>query len=139
MVYDLDAMEFREGRPEDYLTLTTGINYNELDANDALIQEIKGFLTQILPVERVREYVLGLFASFLHGNIREERFHVWTGIGSNGKSKILELFEKSFGEYCCTLPIALLTQKRGASNSASPELARARSKRPCLYERNRFR
>lgn len=134
-VYDLDAMEFREGRPEDYLTLTTGINYNELDANDALIQEIKGFLTQILPVERVREYVLGLFASFLHGNIREERFHVWTGIGSNGKSKILELFEKSFGEYCCTLPIALLTQKRGASNSASPELARARSKRfACLQE-----
>jgi P4 family phage/plasmid primase-like protien len=54
---------------------------------------------------------------------------------SNGKSKCLELFEKAFGEYCCTLPIALLTQKRTASNSATPELARAKSKRfACLQE-----
>jgi P4 family phage/plasmid primase-like protien len=134
-VYDLDAMEFRDGRPEDYISLSTGINYIPYDENNPFIRDIQNFLDQILPSSVVKEYVLRLFASFLHGSIREERFHVWTGSGSNGKSKILELFEKAYGEYCCTLPIALLTQKRGASNSASPELARAKSKRfACLQE-----
>lgn len=133
-VYDLDAVEFRDGRPEDFISLSTGINYVDLEhANN--LQDIKAFLGQVIPNDGVREYVLRLLASFLHGEIREERFHVWTGSGSNGKSKWLELYQKAFGDYCCTLPIALLTQKRGSSSSASPELARVRSKRfACLQE-----
>lgn len=134
-VFDLDALEFRDGRPEDYISLSTCINYAPYDSSNPFNAAVMRFLGQVLRSESVREYVLRLFASFLHGNIREERFHVWTGVGSNGKSKILELYEKAFGEYCCTLPIALLTQKRGASNSASPELSRAKSKRfACLQE-----
>ncbi len=135
-VYDLDAMEFRDGRPEDFVSLSTGINYVPYDGSSLVcLPQVQAFLSQVLPIERVREYVLRLLSSFLHGNIREERFHVWTGSGSNGKSKILELYQKAFGDYCCTLPIALLTQKRGSSSGASPELARARSKRfACLQE-----
>lgn len=134
-VYDLDAMEFREGYPEDYICISTGINYIEYNAASIQNKEIHKFLAQVLRSDVVREYVLSLFASFLHGNVREERFHVWTGVGSNGKSRLLDLYQKAFGEYCCTLPIALLTQKRSSSNSASPELARAKSKRfACLQE-----
>jgi P4 family phage/plasmid primase-like protien len=134
-VYDLDAMEFRDGRPEDYISISTGNNYIEYDPTNPVNEDIEIFLKQVFQSDALRAYVLRLLASFLHGNIREERFHVWTGVGSNGKSKCLELFEKAFGEYCCTLPIALLTQKRTASNSASPELARAKSKRfACLQE-----
>lgn len=134
-VYDLDALEFRDGRPEDFVSLSTGVNYIPYDESLVCLSQVRTFLSQVLPIERVREYVLRLLASFLHGSIREERFHVWTGSGSNGKSKILELYQKAFGDYCCTLPIALLTQKRGSSSAASPELARARSKRfACLQE-----
>lgn len=134
-VYDLDALEFRDGRPEDYITISTGINYIEYDTTNPYNLAVIRFLAQVIPNENVREYVLRLFASFLHGNIREERFHVWTGSGSNGKSAIINFFQKCFGEYCCTLPIALLTQKRGSSSSASPELSRAKSKRfACLQE-----
>jgi P4 family phage/plasmid primase-like protien len=129
-VFDLDANEFRAGRPEDYISLTTNINFVPLSEQPAeMIDEVNNFISQVLPDRSVKEYVLRLFASFLHGAIREERFHVWTGIGSNGKSKIIELYQNAFGAYCCSLPVALLTQKRGASGSATPELARARSKR----------
>lgn len=127
--YDLNSLEFREGRPEDYLSMTTGNNYVEYDSNNIHVADINLFMQQVLRCEPVREYVMRLLASFLHGGHREERFHVWTGSGSNGKSKCLDLFQQSFGEYCCTLPIALLTQKRGASNAASPELSRAKCKR----------
>ena len=48
---------------------------------------------------------------------------------------MVDLFEQSFGEYCCKLPITLLTQKRAASNAATSELARTKGKRfACLQE-----
>ena len=54
---------------------------------------------------------------------------------SNGKSVTIDLFEQSVGEYCCKLPITLLTQKRAASNAATSELARTKGKRfACLQE-----
>jgi P4 family phage/plasmid primase-like protien len=135
-VYDLDAMEFRDGRPEDFVSISTNINYVSLaDQPEYMVEDVKSFFQQVVMNDGVREYVLRLLASFLHGDIREERFHVWTGSGSNGKSRLIELYQKAFGEYCCTLPISLLTQKRGASSSATPELSRARSKRfACLQE-----
>jgi len=53
---------------------------------------------------------------------------------SNGKSRVLELFQKSIGEYYCILPISLLTQKRCASNSAQSELERTRGRRLAVMQ-----
>lgn len=128
-VYDLELQEFREGRPEDYISFTTGCNYVPYDAEHPFSKQIATFLSQVLPKPHIMKYVLLLFASFLNGNVREERFHIWTGTGSNGKSRIIDLFEQSFGDYCCKFPVTLLTQKRAASNAASSELARAKGKR----------
>lgn len=128
-VFDLDSLEFREGRPDDFVSFSTGINYVPYDATDPSLAQIQDFLEKVLPNKNVREYVLCVLAGALNGHIREERFHVWTGSGSNGKSKTIELFEKSFGDYCCKFPVTLLTQKRAASNAASSEIARAKGKR----------
>ncbi len=128
-VYDLDAHEFREGRPDDFMSYSTGINYCAYDAEHPAVQQIMEFLSKVLPNDAVRSYVLRVLAGALNGNVRDERFHVWTGSGSNGKSKTIELFEKAFGEYCCKFPVTLLTQKRAASNAANSEIARAKGKR----------
>jgi P4 family phage/plasmid primase-like protien len=134
-VYDLEAMEFREGRPEDYISFTTGNDFVEYDPTHPYITAINTYLAQVLTKPQVREYVMKLFASFLTGQIKEQKFHIWTGSGSNSKSKLVELFEKGFGDYCCKFPITLLTQKRAASNAATTELARAKGKRfGCLQE-----
>lgn len=275
-VYDLESMEFREGRPEDYISFTTSINY--IPYNPVCVQAriVEDSLNKIFTKPHLKEYVLLLLSSFLNGNIKEERFHIWTGSGchkkdtnimmadktikkvqdieigdqlmgddftsrnvlklcrgfadmyeiyptsfgggkpfivngdhilslksldnkivdisvtkylenisdyknnlflyransnafinfivkknipdnfygfeldgnhryllddytvthnSNGKSISVDLFEKCFGEYCCKLPITLLTQKRAASNAATSELARTKGKRfACLQE-----
>lgn len=134
-VYDLEAFEFREGRPDDYISLTCGINYVPLNVEHPCHKDIQKFLAQIFVKQNIREYVLLLLSSFLNGSIKEERFHIWTGTGANGKSKLIDLFEQCFGEYCCKFPITLLTQKRAASNAATSELARAKGKRfACLQE-----
>ena len=44
------------------------------------IQNIEIFLEQILPNEKVREYVLRLFSSFLTGKTGDEKIHFWTGL-----------------------------------------------------------
>lgn len=142
-VYDLQDMTFREGRPDDMITLSTKTPFVHIDdiedvcdeEDRNVVREIETFFSQVLVNDNVREYFLTMLASFLHGDIKNERFHIFTAGGSNGKSKTIELFERSFGEYCVKLPVALLTQKRAASNSATSEIARTKGKRfACLQE-----
>ena len=67
--------------------------------------------------------------SFLSGKTGEEKFHIWTGCGGNGKSKLIELFEYAFGDYCGKMSVTLITQKRAASNACTPELVANKGKR----------
>ena len=147
-IYDLKNNEFREGRPEDNITLSNGIelpiNKEDLPIklNDLVVKisqntpnydilnaDMNAFISQILPDPEVREYIIRFFSSCLCGENREESFNILTGSGGNGKSKLIELIQLGMGEYACNLPVALLTQKRKASGSASPEMARTRGKR----------
>ena len=128
-IYDLSKGTFRDGRPEDYVTLSTGNDYKEFNDDDDEVLAIYKFMNEILPLEPVRNYVWTLLSSFLVGKNKDQNFHLWTGIGGNGKSILVSLFERAFGGYCVKLPVTLITQKRGASNAANPELARTRGKR----------
>lgn len=127
--YDLNLGIFREARCEDYISLSSDINYAEFNWTDPVIDEIRMFIEQILPNHEVREYVMRVLASFLDGETAHEHFHVWVGSGGNGKSKLIELFEHCFGSYCAKLSIAALTQKRAGSSAPTPEIARLKGKR----------
>lgn len=128
-VYDLMNGEFRDGNPEDYISFSTKTNYINYDENHKYTHEIFEFLNKVFTKPDIKDFVLKVMASCLNGSIREERFHIWTGVGSNGKSCLIDLFEHAFGEYCCKLPVTLLTQKRPAANGANSELARTKGKR----------
>ena len=110
-IYDLRNGEFRDGRPDDYISLTTGNDYIELSKNDEVITAIDNFMSQVFPDPDVRTYVLILLASFLEGRNPHEKFHIWTGVGDNGKSKLLELFELAFGKYTAKRNFTFLTRK----------------------------
>lgn len=134
-VYDLQTMEFRDGRPEDYISFSTLIDYIPYNPTDPTIIEIKNYFSQVLTKECVREYMLKLLGSILSGVNKDQKFYICTGSGSNSKSLMIELFERTLGDYTCKLPITLLTQKRAASNAAQSELARTKGKRfACLQE-----
>jgi P4 family phage/plasmid primase-like protien len=100
-VYDLDKNEFRKGIPEDNISMTTGINFIEkpTEEDNEKIKQVEELLNKILPIEKVRNYVLTLLASFLHGQNKEQKFHIWTGSGSNGKSTLIDLYKKTIGQY----------------------------------------
>ncbi len=128
-VYDFIKDEFRPGRPEDYISMSTEIDYIEYDWDDEEIKDVMDFVSQVLPDEDERDYVLILLASFLNGNNRNEKFHIWTGSGGNGKSKLIELYQMAIGDYGCNIPVSFLTNKRKASGEASPEMAKIKGRR----------
>ena len=82
----------------------------------------------------MRIYLLKLLSSYLQGHIPDEKFHIATGSGSNGKSLSIDLLMYALGDYAVTLPITILVKKRNASNAASPELAMIKGRRFGVFQ-----
>jgi P4 family phage/plasmid primase-like protien len=131
-VLDLEKKEFRDGRPDDYISLQTKVNYIEHDMSDmdfkAKVDFAMNFFKQIIPNDNVRKYLLLRFASCLTGH-DDEKFPILTGSGGNGKTIMLEFLQEVFGEYACAVSTTIFTQKSGSSSGATPEIARIRGKR----------
>jgi len=135
-VYDLKEGCFRDGRPEDRVSVSTGNDYPDFDENDIDIttetssipevQEIFDFMRQVFPVADTRRYMWICLSSYLQGYNTDEKFHIWTGTGGNGKSKLITLLEMAYGAYCFNVPIQVLTRPRGQVGQATPELAMGR-------------
>jgi len=128
---------FRPGRPDDCISFQMGrgmvgldaIPYVPYDPAAPEQMEIMDFFIKIYPDPVLREYALTLFSSCLEGANREQKFYIMTGVGSNGKSKIVELMSKTFGEYQETIGTTALTRKRPDSGAANPDLVVLKCKR----------
>lgn len=128
-VYDLDKEEFREGNPEDYISLSSNISYEEWNPKGSYGIKIMKFLQEIHPNKNIRNYLQTLLSTYVHGDNKEEKLHLFTGCGSNGKSVLCELMSLALGDYYITPPITIFTRKRSSSGQATPELAQIKGKR----------
>jgi phage/plasmid-associated DNA primase len=132
-----DHVIFRQGRPEDYVSFLAGqnlpemgpIEYHPYDAADPRQAEIADFFTKLFPDPDVRRYTLRLLASCLEGANREQCFYVATGVGGNGKSKLVELMRMTLGDYQTSLQATVLTRKRPESGAANPDMMAAKCRR----------
>ena len=128
-IYDLENMTFRRGEQKDYLTLSTGYDFIEYDPDSLEVQEIYGFLRQIIPNEKVFEYLLKVLGRSLLG-INDEHFYIFTGLsGANGKSTLINFLEYTLGDYITSADVSLLTNNRAMSSSASPDIIRLKGRR----------
>jgi P4 family phage/plasmid primase-like protien len=121
-VYDLKEMCFRDGLPTDYVSKTVGYDWREFKEDDPIIVRINKYFSQVQTETDMREYLLTFIASALRG-ISDNKFHIWTGGGGNGKSATISLIKNMLGEYFGTVPVTILTRKRGSSSNATPEMA----------------
>ena len=128
---------FRQGRPEDYVSFLAGRNESETDAieyhpydpNDPLIPEIMDFFDKLFPKVELRDYVLKLLSSCLEGANPEQCYYIFTGRGSNGKSKLVELMRLVLGDYITSIQATVLTRKRPDSGAANPDVIVTKCKR----------
>jgi len=130
-VLDLTTFEFRDGKPEDYISFSTQIDYDEDKKYYEYSEwpQIELFLNQVLPDPEVRSYFMKHLSTCLMGGNKAQKFHILTGSGSNGKSMLMNLASKALGDYAAVVPIALFTQKRAGSGSAAPEVIRLKGRR----------
>lgn len=129
-VYDLSLGKVRKGRVDDYKILSTKTFYElsylipSKSNQEHARGELKELLEKVFPIPNIRKYFVRFISSCLKGGNNDKVFCIWTGLGDNGKSIMIKLIEKCFGEYSVHLPTTLITRKRASSEAATPELAR---------------
>jgi putative DNA primase/helicase len=73
-------------------------------------------------------------ASCLIGSNKNQTFNVYHGSGSNGKSIIADLMSVTLGEYKGTVPITLVTEKRGLIGGTSDEVLKLKGVRYAVMQ-----
>lgn len=84
-VYDLEKGYFRSGLPDDYISMTTGYDYQEYDDDDDEIEMVNNYFNTVMVEEDMKKYVMKFIASCLDGHSREQKFILWTGVGCHEK------------------------------------------------------
>lgn len=126
-VVDFKSKEFRPGYPHDYITKSTHLDLPELSElensdNKETIEKIEYFMHTLFPKEGLKKYMWDHLASVLIGFKKEQVFTIYKGSGSNGKSILTDFMGKVLGDYKGTIPITLVTDKRGSIGGTSSEL-----------------
>jgi P4 family phage/plasmid primase-like protien len=137
-VVDFNTKTFRPGTPEDYITMSTGINYVEFDENDpemvATSLEVLDLMKKLFPIESVNRYMWDHLASCLIGTSLNQTFNIYFGSGSNGKSILTDLMSRALGDYKGTVPINLITDKRTAIGGTSSEIVQLKGVRYAVMQ-----
>ena len=125
-VIDFRTNEFRDGCPQDYISKSTKINYQEYDENNQDMREtgekIKEIMSTLFPIVDLNKYMWEHLASCLIGVNKNQTFNVYHGSGSNGKSILADLMSHALGDYKGTVPITLVTEKRTSIGGTSSEV-----------------
>ena len=135
-IIDFKEKISRHGRPDDYISKCTNIDYVKLDEvkHYDIICDIKAFFNQLFPDKELCRYMWEHLASCCVGTNENQTFNIYTGSGRNGKSKLAELMTKALGEYKATVPITLITQKRNSIGSTSSEIVQLKGARYAVMQ-----
>ena len=135
-VIDFKQKCFRKGQPDDYLSMSTGIDYVPLDpaSQSKEIAEINTFMEQLFPVAELRTYMWQHLASSLIGTNLNQTLTKYLGSGRNGKSALVDLMSHMLGQYKGTVPITLITSKRNSVGGTSSEVAQLKGVRYAVMQ-----
>lgn len=95
-VFDLREMVFRDGVPDDYISMTTGYKYKQYSNDHKDVIEIMGFFEKIHRDKDMRDYVLTKLASFLDGEIRRQELDIYTGVGCHARDTNIMMYDSSY-------------------------------------------
>ena len=139
-VIDFKNKIFRDGYPDDYITKTTNIDYvpydmlnNDKDLNKTK-NEVVHFMETLFPIKEMNQYMWDHLSSCLIGSNINQTFNVYHGSGSNGKSILTDLMSLVLGEYKGTVPITLVTEKRGLIGGTSDEVLKLKGVRYAVMQ-----
>lgn len=135
-VIDIVSGVFRKGRPDDFVSLSTNINYipEFNDNHSQIISSINRFLHELYPEQDLYDYMWEHLASMMTGHNKQQNAHFYLGVGANGKSALIELMALALGDYYQTIPTSLLTDRRVKIGGTAPELVKLKGKRLAIVQ-----
>jgi len=123
-VWDFTIQNFRQAKPDDYISLHVGYDYIP-EKNLDYTKMVEDYLIKLHPVEEQRDYLIQTIARQLYGDNGNELFHIHAGYlksAGNGKTKFWESIECCTGDYTRKFPVQVLTTKmREEAGKPAPE------------------
>ena len=92
-IYDLQSGELRDGRPDDYLEMTTEIDKIDFEESNENYEDMQHFIDTIFVDKEVRDYFMLYLASCLQGHNAEEKFRIWTGSGCHAYNTKIMMYD----------------------------------------------
>ena len=121
--YNLKTKEWSYIIPEDYISITTGYDYEEPTVDEtSMLNEM--YLNKIFVDKGDREHFMKSMCAVLDGNCRRRKMNIFTNSGSNGKSVICDLLKHTLGKYHSSAKSTIIQRPKSSSGSADPELFR---------------
>ena len=135
-VFDFKEKVFRNGYPEDYISMTTNIDYIKLNSagHQSIVDEITDFMNKLFPEQELCQYMWDHLSSTLLGTSTNQTFNMYIGGGQNGKSVLVNLMEIVLGEYKGDVPLTLVTDRRGKVGGLAPEIVQLKGKRYAVMQ-----
>ena len=116
-----EQLKFRAGLPSDRVSMTTGYEFKEYFHGHPEVLEVEEILSQIFPDKELYNFFMEYAAELLHGGNVRKQVLIHTGVGNNGKSMVMDLLGKAFGDYMKSQTTSVLTGPRSQSSGATAE------------------
>ena len=135
-VFDFRDQKFRRGIPEDNISKSTNIIYQELNLlrDQLIIDQINDFMSKLFPEKELLEYMWDHLASTLMGTSTNQTFNNYIGQGQNGKSVLVNLMEIVLGDYKGDVPLSAVTDRRGKVGGLAPEIVQLKGTRYAVMQ-----
>jgi phage/plasmid-associated DNA primase len=116
---------FRDGKPEDYVSKTTGVYYRK-DMNESHPTYLKllNWFNKVFTDRELCAHFGKMMGALLKGRNSDKIFPILTGAGDNSKSMIKKMIEAAFGDYVITFQLSTFTGAR--TGGPDPSVARSR-------------
>jgi len=130
-VFDFKEKVFRNGHPEDCISMCTNIDYANItpSIHQPIMDEFNDFMDKLFPRKELCEYMWDYLASCMLGTTVNQTFNIFIGVGQNGKSVLVNLMETVLGDYKGDVPLTLVTEKRGVVGGLAPEIVQLKGVR----------
>jgi hypothetical protein len=119
--------------PKDWISKTIGYRFEA--AEDDYVDFIAKFYEQVFPIPKEREYFLRIIANALFAREQAKHFIVLTDgrDGSSGKTTIMRVLEKVFGEYKSIADLYFISESSNP-NRVVPSLLAYSGKRLAFFD-----
>ncbi|WP_377322843.1 phage/plasmid primase, P4 family [Pimelobacter simplex] len=119
---DLRTLDLKPHNPADRLTKVASCDYDPTATGETFT----AFINEVLPDPDVRKFVQTLFGLALIGKVLEHVLPIFTGVGRNGKSTLLNVVRACMGDYAIEVEPDLLIERDRAHPTGLLDLRGAR-------------